>query len=389
MRQRAPIEHVPGMAVVKVAARCNLYCTYCHWFRDATVESRPAVMSQEVEQAMFSRFREYILGYGLHEFVLCLHGGEPLVFGKERIRGFVASARRLAWETGARIDVCTTTNGVLVDAAMADLLRDLDIQVCVSMDGPREIHDRARVDRRGRGSFDKVVGGIKTLRGAGIEPTLLSVIDPHADPVEILKCFVDELGFQIVDFLLPDVNREDAAAGHWKSVSPFLISLFDAWYDDYSRRGVRIRLLEAMIASVLGRRTGLQGVGFSPMCVLCINSDGGLENHDALRISGVESIATDLNVMTSPIDALFSNPVWRAPYEASLRIPEECEECSLRPLCRGGDVIHRYEAGHYDRRSPYCSDYLDIYPHIAARIRADLKPRTRRASSITPWRLHP
>ena len=36
--------------LIKVAARCNIDCSYCYWFRDAAVYSKPKLMSEEVLQ---------------------------------------------------------------------------------------------------------------------------------------------------------------------------------------------------------------------------------------------------------------------------------------------------------------------------------------------------
>lgn len=258
-RKRASVSNIPAMAVVKIAARCNLYCTYCHWFRDPEVETKPAVMPEAVEGALFARLEQYIGDYGLEEFTLCLHGGEPMLLREPRLRAFCSRARRLGDATGATIDVSMTTNAVLADAARAKTLAQLGISVTVSLDGPKVVHDAQRVDRKGRGSYDAVVAGIDQLRSAGLEPTLLSVIDPLADPAEILQLFVEELGFRVVDFLLPDLTRDDHAAGKWRSVAPFLRQLFDLWYEDFSHRGVRIRLFESMIAALLGKRSGQIG----------------------------------------------------------------------------------------------------------------------------------
>lgn len=366
--KKAPVSFIPSMVVLKVASHCNLYCTYCHWFRDPEVENKPKLLQKQVEKIMFSRLEDYIVKYGLSDFTICLHGGEPTLFGLDRIEALCNQAEELSKRTGAIIDVSMTTNAALVDEAMAKNLKRLKITVTVSHDGPKIFHDRYRVNRSGKGSFKKVRKGIDTLRAAGINPTGLCVLNPESNGTEIITFFIEEMKFKIIDFLIPDLDHEDKEKGNWKSIADVLISIFDKWFDVYSYQGVRIRLFESMIASIFGKKTTLQGVGFSPMCVLTINTDGSMENHDALRISGENSVKTNLNVMNDPIDSIFTNTIWRKPYDASLKPPLDCERCQLKYICRGGDVIHRHFKGEYQRKSVYCDDYKKIYPYIVERI---------------------
>ena len=46
--------------LIKVASRCNIDCSYCYWFRDAAVYSKPKLMSAEVLQQLLRRIEEHI-----------------------------------------------------------------------------------------------------------------------------------------------------------------------------------------------------------------------------------------------------------------------------------------------------------------------------------------
>ena len=62
---------------------------YCYWFRDASVYEKPKKLMREAEVALLVKLSQHIRQYDLSEFYILLHGGEPLLFGKER---FVHSA---------------------------------------------------------------------------------------------------------------------------------------------------------------------------------------------------------------------------------------------------------------------------------------------------------
>ena len=69
--------------LVKVAARCNIDCSYCYWFRDAAVYDKPKLMSADVLHQLLRRIEEHLAGYSLVDFPIVLHGGEPLLWGVE------------------------------------------------------------------------------------------------------------------------------------------------------------------------------------------------------------------------------------------------------------------------------------------------------------------
>ena len=41
--------------LVKVATRCNIDCSYCYWFRDTSVYSKPKLMSPDVQHQLLQR----------------------------------------------------------------------------------------------------------------------------------------------------------------------------------------------------------------------------------------------------------------------------------------------------------------------------------------------
>src|SRR5947199_3658840 len=88
-------EHRVYAVVLKVAAPCNLDCSYCYVYhgRDQTFTSRPALLSEAIARAALSRLRNYCARRGTHQIAICLHGGEPLLAGKERFRQLVRLIR--------------------------------------------------------------------------------------------------------------------------------------------------------------------------------------------------------------------------------------------------------------------------------------------------------
>jgi uncharacterized protein len=167
-------EMVCTFLLVKLAMRCNINCTYCYWFRDASVYEKPALLTPEVEAAFLARLEEHIEAYNLDSFSIVFHGGEPLLFGKARFDALCTRLGQLAQRTGCRLRTSMTTNGLLVDAEWARLCARYDVGVAVSIDGPRRTHDARRLDFKNRGTFDRAVAALPILRDAGVEPSVIA-----------------------------------------------------------------------------------------------------------------------------------------------------------------------------------------------------------------------
>ena len=68
--------------ILKLASRCNLDCSYCYWFRDESVNNKPAVLTRAAEESFVTRVLEHCQANSVPVFNVLFHGGEPLLFDK-------------------------------------------------------------------------------------------------------------------------------------------------------------------------------------------------------------------------------------------------------------------------------------------------------------------
>lgn len=152
--------------VLMLTYSCNLACRYCYEDREegcvppADGEGAPREMSPEA----LRRGVAYLLDHaGADRKVsVTFFGGEPLL-RFPLIQTAVGDARRMARERGKEISFSITTNGTLLTRETARFLKENGISVCLSIDGPREIHDRNRPYASGRGSYEDVARGTSIL----------------------------------------------------------------------------------------------------------------------------------------------------------------------------------------------------------------------------------
>jgi uncharacterized protein len=351
--------------LVKLASRCNINCSYCYWFRDADVYKKPALLSVESEDAFCRRLEEHIREFGLEQFMLALHGGEPLLFPKHRFVALLKKLDAIADRTGCHIERAVTTNAILIDEEWTDIFKAYDVAVTVSLDGPPDIHDRHRVDFKGRGTHADTLHGIACLRAAGIEPGLISVCNPSTNPGRVLSYVVEELGIKQFDILPPDATHADNPP----PIADYYIELFDAWFDRYASGGVRISTLDAMIQGLVGNLSVSDTIGFGPIDTVTLMTDGSLEPLDVLRIAGSGSTASNSNVFVNSLQDVQADPRWRSAFEASTRLCDACLQCEYLDACGGGHLAQRWSSERkFDNPSVYCASWKGIFDHIWDRI---------------------
>jgi len=193
---------------------CNLDCSYCFYLeKESLFPGRHRfLMSDEVLRAYVA---QNIRSEPGPEVLFTWQGGEPMLRGLDFYRQAVRYQRELA--KGKTIRNSLQTNGVLLDEEWGSFLRDAGFMVGISLDGPKEIHDAARVDKRGQPTFDAVMRGIALLKKYNIEfNVLVTVTDAVSRHSLRVYEFLRQNGLRHVQFN-PVVERvagsQEKAAG--------------------------------------------------------------------------------------------------------------------------------------------------------------------------------
>jgi uncharacterized protein len=168
--------------LVKVATRCNIDCSYCYWFRDAAVYDKPKLMSADVLHQLLLRIEQHVASYSLVDFPIVLHGGEPLLWGRENFHRFAEAYEAISSRTGYEIPIAVTTNGALIDDEWLTCFEACNISVAISLDGPAHIHDTHRRTFQGTGTHAAVERAARMLVSRDICASALAVCNPSYPP---------------------------------------------------------------------------------------------------------------------------------------------------------------------------------------------------------------
>jgi uncharacterized protein len=98
----------------------------------------------------------------------------------------------------------------LIDEEWCSFFSEQQVNVGVSIDGPRHFHDRKRRTRSGRGTFDRTIAGIRLLRQTSVPFHVISVLSSESmsAPREMFDFYVEE-GISEVCF-----NVEESEGAH-------------------------------------------------------------------------------------------------------------------------------------------------------------------------------
>lgn len=150
-----------------IAHDCNLACQYC-FAEEGEYHGRRALMTYEVGKKAL----DFLVANSGNRINLEVDffGGEPLM-NWDVVKQLVAYGRSLEEPHHKKFRFTLTTNGVLLNDEIMEFCNKEMSNVVLSLDGRREVNDRMRPFRNGKGSYDLIVPKFQKFaksRGEGL-----------------------------------------------------------------------------------------------------------------------------------------------------------------------------------------------------------------------------
>lgn len=358
-------------------AICNLDCKYCYFLsKERLYPNGSFRMSDELSETYIAQYLDSQPG---PEINIAWQGGEPTLMGLDFFRRSIALEKKYQ-RPGTRIVNTIQTNGVLLDDEWCAFFKEHGFLVGVSLDGPKALHDAFRVDKAGRPTFDKVMGGLRLLQKHGVESNILTTV--HAAnaeyPLEVYRFLRNEAKARFIQ-LIPIVERvnetgfQEGSTVTDRSVSAdafgrFLNGVFDEWVKrDVGE--VFVQMFDVALASWVGEPHGL--CVFSPTCgdALALEHTGDVYSCDHF----VEPKHRLGNIAERPLTELAGSPQQQAFGRDKLEsLPRQCRECDVRFACHGGcpkDRLITTKDGE-EGLNYLCAAYMAFFQHVDEPMRA-------------------
>ena len=198
------------LLVIQPTPFCNLDCDYCYLpFR----QSKQQISRKILDQIFRRVFEASALG---DRFTIVWHAGEPLVLPIS----FYREAMEIIARNNSRavvVDHSFQTNGTLITSEWCEFIREHQLRIGVSVDGPEFLHDRHRKTRSGRGTWSKVMRGIAALNEHRIPFHVITVLTADSlDYSDEMFAFYQEHGIRQIGFNVEEiegVNRSSSLVG--------------------------------------------------------------------------------------------------------------------------------------------------------------------------------
>lgn len=357
--------------VVKVASRCNLNCSYCYMYNmgDDTFLNQPKKMKMSTVEELSHRLNEHAEKYNLRLLIIAFHGGEPLLLGVDNIVAAKNKIESLVKNT--EIIFSIQSNGILLDDLTTKTLVKNSIHIGISLDGVKNVHDKYRVDHRGKGSFDKIIDNFKYVKKYQNRVSIITVLSLELDPEEYIQFLLDH-DIDGLNLILLEANYEKLPPGYncledrdQVLYGKWLVKLFDAWVKGIEKRRIKIDIFDLILGLLMGENVGNQFFGKGINDVVTIETNGAIETVDILRITENGITRNDLNVSSNSIEELINENIFSEYYFAHHNLCNECQSCSYKEICGGGMYVHRYNPQNgFGNPSVYCQDIKHIVSYI-------------------------
>jgi uncharacterized protein len=375
-----------------IGPACNLNCEYCFYLEKQALFA--AGEQYRMPDKVLSAFiTNYVTSQPTPVVEFVWQGGEPTLLGLDFFKRVIELQKPFVKKK--TITNSLQTNGTLLTDKWCQFLKKNNFMVGISLDGPKEIHDRYRRDRKGNGSFEQVMRGLKLLQEHKVDCNVLACVarESAKHPLDIYRFFKEE-GVEFIQFTpvverMPDsssreiglrlagpaaLDRKDqqGEVTPW-SVIPeeygdFLIAIYEDWVR-HDVGTVFVMNFEWALNAWIGNP--------SPVCIharTCGRSVVIEHNGDVFACDHCVYPQYKLgNIISDTMPEMVAKSL-RSGFGVAKEsaLPRWCKECEVLAACQGGCSKHRFQTTYYDEPGLQylCAGYKRFFLHIRKYLRA-------------------
>ncbi|MBQ2105457.1 MAG: anaerobic sulfatase maturase [Lachnospiraceae bacterium] len=371
-----------SLLVKPASGSCNMRCRYCFYTDETENRTVPSmgVMSIETMKTMVDKALIFADG----DCSFAFQGGEPSLAGLPFFRALTDYVKDHPNPKKVRVHYSFQTNGYNLNEDWAKWFVENQVLVGISLDGPKEIHDRYRVDHAGKGTYQKVMSSIQLFNKYHVDYNILTVVTSatsrHGQQVYNFFKKNDFRYQQYIECLDP---IGEVQGGYEYSLTPeryeeFLKTTFDSWYLDMkSGRYVYNRYFENLMMIIA--RQGAESCNMRGVCGAqwVIEADGSVYPCDFYALD--EWYLGNIN--QDSFETMEQQRQTLGFIEWSKQIPEDCKNCRYFGLCRNGCRRNREPVTSTSTQKNYfCSAYKNFIEYAYSRLAEIYQMLVRRAN---------
>ena len=335
--------------VLQPTGFCNINCSYCYLpERDAKTRMSFNVVQRVADQILAS-------DYVNKDTLVLWHAGEPCAVP---ISWYSKVYAILQASAKHKLRYQFQSNGTLITDEWVKFLRETGSTITLSIDGPAMLHDAHRLDRKGKGTFERVLDGAKRLKAGGVKFSCIAVVTQaslsHAE--EIFN-FFHELDPISVGFSTEEAEGANATSSVYQVEALAGIRRFFDKLTELnlaSSSPLRIRELEQVLLPLTNDpRVIVQNQECALAAMVTIAADGTIaffspEHLTTIREDGSRLVSG--NLLTSSFSEIVNASATVTMETEISKGVENCRrDCSYFRFCGGGAPSNKYwEHGRFD-----------------------------------------
>ncbi|REK71608.1 radical SAM/SPASM domain-containing protein [Paenibacillus paeoniae] len=357
---------------------CNINCHYCYEKR------KPSGPYKNINADMLS---EFLKKANKRPLALELHGGEPLIIGKEKMLSLIRECQK--YEGPIRLKL--QTNLILLDQEWIDLLKTEwpEIEISTSLDGD-PASTKHRVDYLDRPTYKQVEKSLRLLEANEMKIGLICTVTKPAlkRSKQILDYF---MGFSCISLLkinpcfdfnvmspknkgniesIEILNPNGEGVPGWGitplEFSSFLKELFDYWTETQRYKELLLEPFLSIIRVVGGKHANFCVYNqFKCANMLSLYPDGRVGSCDELDSkNSLLSYLKDFESLDDIIHFQTNKPL----HDSLNELLEKCEDCDYKNTCNGGCLATRGRFRGSNLYEEYCDYRISIIEHVKSKI---------------------
>lgn len=333
------------LLIIQGSPFCNIDCKYCY------LPNRLSTKKIDIDTIRICIKRIFEEKLVNKEFSIVWHAGEPLAIKVDFYREVFHLLKELT-PKGFKIKQFIQTNGMLITQKWCDFFKEANINVGVSIDGPKFLNDKNRITRSGKSTYDKLINGIKLLKENNIEFTAISVVteDSLDYPNEIYDFFkslkVKSLGLNI-DEQVGDNETSSINDNNLHKLKKFWKTI----YENNLKAGEYIHIREIfqfnelLLNPIFNKRKPMSGQMLGPLRIINLDKDGNFTTFSPELIDMKDKKYGDFilgNVHKDSFSSITKNKKFQKMYSEIIKGVEMCKNtCSYFSACGGGSPSNK------------------------------------------------
>lgn len=347
----------PSVIVVNITTGCNLRCKYC--FADCG----PFKGEDMTEDVMDATIDSMLSMPQVKVITFEFQGGEAST-NVPGMRKFIEKVEAVKANYDKLVKYRTEINCVAVTDELINLVKEFNVSVGVSLDGPKEMTDQARVDINGNGAYDRIEKGIKKLRDNGIYiDGAVCTIGQHNVhyPRQIME-FFDQIGMNFKPRPVNILGREKennltTKPGEWAKCFEEMHKM----KDEVDVENFSVHIFEENVYTPIRDYICLRYPCGAARELVSVNPNGDVFPCDGFK--GEKKFVMG-NVLNEKIEDMLKKPEIVKLRNRTAKTIKKCSECLFRGICCSCCYSAYGKFGDIYREDPHCVDRRQMYIYL-------------------------